>query len=111
MPFEHYLFAMKKLHSLSAFQYPLNLTSRVLAAIFGGYAVANIVMLAAPYILTNNIDDNLVGGMTFSFTAYAAAIIWVFAARTATRAWGGLLLASSPFILIFFICHTGPAPI
>jgi hypothetical protein len=38
-------------------------------------------------------------GMLASFAIYAAAVIWVFAARSAGRAWAGLLVVSLPLAI------------
>jgi hypothetical protein len=38
-------------------------------------------------------------GMLASFIVYACAVIWVFAVRSATRAWGGLLIAAVPLLI------------
>jgi F0F1-type ATP synthase assembly protein I len=37
-------------------------------------------------------------GMVASFLVYAGAVIWVFAVRSATRAWVGLLIAALPLL-------------
>jgi len=39
-------------------------------------------------------------GMMLSFIVYATAVIWVFAASSALRAWAGLLVVSAPLLLV-----------
>ncbi|MGJ7579416.1 DUF3649 domain-containing protein [Variovorax sp. RHLX14] len=70
------------------------LLSRIVAAIFGGYALAalsSVAVLALPVDRTQAV----IGGILSSFAIYAGAVIWVFAVRSARRAWVGLLLAAS----------------
>lgn len=69
--------------------YRLAVASRVIAAIIGGYGLATIAILVLTYALPGGKGPGLLMGMVLSFTIYAAAIIWVFAARSAIRAWGG----------------------
>ncbi len=72
--------------------------SRIVAALFGGYALAalgSIVPLALPV----SKPQAVLAGMLASFIIYAGAVIWVFAARSAPRAWAGLLVAAVPLLL------------
>lgn len=69
------------------------LISRILAALFGGYAVAalaSVAVLALPADRT----QAAISGTLLSFAVYAGAVIWVFAVRSAWRAWAGLLVAA-----------------
>jgi len=47
-------------------------------------------------------------GMMLSFIVYTCAVIWVFAVRSAWRAWAGLLIAAAPLALIVWLA-VGPA--
>ena len=70
------------------------LLSRIVAAIFGGYALAalsSVAVLALPVDRTQAV----IGGIQLSFAVYTGAVIWVFAVRSARRAWVGLLLAAA----------------
>ncbi|MFT0546012.1 DUF3649 domain-containing protein [Allopusillimonas ginsengisoli] len=69
------------------------LISRLAAAILGGYALAALLSVAALALPVRPSEAALIG-MTASFLVYAAAVIWVFAVRSATRAWVGLLVAA-----------------
>src|SRR3954467_6909006 len=76
----------------------LPLLSRIVAAIVGGYALAALGSVAA---LSLPIDRSqaVLTGMLASFALYAAAVIWVFAVRSARRAWVGLACAAVPLAL------------
>lgn len=64
---------------------------RVLAAVLGGYAVAAQGAVCIAVLLRAPDDEAVLAGMLASFAIYAAAVIWTFAARTASRACLGLL--------------------
>jgi hypothetical protein len=75
----------------------LPLVSRIVAALFGGYALAaltSVATLALPLARS----EAVFAGMVASFLVYAGAVIWVFAVRSATRAWVGLLIAALPLL-------------
>lgn len=81
----------------NAYQYR-GLILRLIAAIFGGYflaALASVAVLALPM----NKGQAVLTGMLASFAIYAAAVIWVFAVRSAGRAWAGLLVVSLPLAI------------
>lgn len=72
--------------------------SRIVAAVFGGYALAalaSVAVLALPMSKTQAV----ITGMLASFAIYAGAVVWVFAVRSAGRAWAGLLIAAAPLLL------------
>lgn len=70
------------------------LVSRIVAAILGGYALAALASVAA-LALPIARPQAVLTGMLASFALYAGAVIWVFAVRSATRAWVGLLMAAA----------------
>jgi hypothetical protein len=73
------------------------LISRVVAALFGGYALAalsSVAVLALPL----SKPQAVLTGMLASFLIYAGAVIWVFAVRSALKAWAGLLIAAAPLL-------------
>ena len=74
--------------------YRLAVTSRVLAAVFGGYGVTALASVCLTLWVPMARAEAVVTGMTSSFVVYLLAVIWCFACRTAWRAWFGLLLAS-----------------
>lgn len=65
--------------------------SRALAAVAGGYALAALGAAALAVFLPLPRADATLTGTMLSFLIYACAVVWVFAARTAARAWLGLL--------------------
>jgi hypothetical protein len=72
-----------------------SLISRIVAALFGGYALAalsSVAMLALPM----NKIQAVIAGMLVSFLIYAGAVIWVFAVRSALKAWTGLIVFAVP---------------
>lgn len=69
--------------------------SRIAAALFGGYVLANLLSLALAGLLPLSRADTVLTAMLLSFVIYTAAVVWVFAARSAGRAWAGLLLSSA----------------
>ena len=74
------------------------LLSRIVAALFGGYALAalsSVAVLALPI----SRPQAVLSGMLASFAIYAAAVIWVFAVRSALRAWVGLIVVAVPLSL------------
>ncbi|QGZ65152.1 DUF3649 domain-containing protein [Paraburkholderia acidisoli] len=72
--------------------------SRVVAAIVGGYALGALSSVAA-LALPMSATQGVVTGMLASFVVYTGAVIWVFLARSATRAWAGLALVAAPLAL------------
>lgn len=78
----------------------LAVTSRLLAALAGGYLLANAVAIfLARLLLLGSMAraDGVLTAVFVSFLIYVGAVIWAFAARNATRAWVGLLLLSGFF--------------
>lgn len=73
------------------------LCSRIVAALFGGYALAALGSMAA-LALPMDKPQAVLTGMLASFAIYAGAVVWVFAARSALRAWAGLLAAAVPLL-------------
>ena len=71
--------------------------SRVLAAVLGGYAAANAVAVGLAQILPMSQGDAVMTGILLTYIVYAAAVIWVFAARSVRRAWLGILLTTAAF--------------
>ncbi|WP_165972508.1 DUF3649 domain-containing protein [Paracandidimonas soli] len=86
-----------KLHMQRIYRFA-PLASRIAAALFGGYALAALSSVAVLAIPSSK-PQAVLSGMMLSFIVYAGAVIWVFAARSAPRAWGGLLLAAFPLLL------------
>lgn len=86
---------------------PLAVMSRVIAAIFGGYAFSTISALFLSYVLPMQRADALLTGIMASFAIYTAAVIWVFAARTSIAAWLGLIVPSAAMAAVCYLLGMG----
>lgn len=74
----------------------LGVVSRCLAASAGGYGTAAILAMCLSLTLPMPRGEAVLLASLLSFLLYVAAIVWVFAARTATHAWIGLALVAAP---------------
>lgn len=90
--------AATRIRSISAIVRHGPLASRIVAAIFGGYALAALASVAA-LALPMSKPQAVLTGMLASFIVYACAVIWVFAVRSAWRAWTGLVIVAVPLLL------------
>lgn len=81
--------------------------SRILTAIIGGYWLANVMAITFSSLLTGTQANNLLSGMLMSFSIYAAAVIWVFAAKTAKQACTGILIPCVAGSLVVFFMVEG----
>lgn len=84
------------------------LLSRIVAAMFGGYALAALGSVAA-LALPMDKTQAVITGTLASFAIYAGAVVWVFAVRSARRAWAGLLVAAVPLLLAAWSVWAGGA--
>ena len=78
----------------------------IVAARFGGYALAALTSVAA-VALPMSPPEAVLTGLLLSFVVYVLAMIWVFAVRSARRAWAGLLVAALPLLLAAWPVWTG----
>ncbi|MGE1173935.1 DUF3649 domain-containing protein [Pseudomonas sp. BW7P1] len=85
---------MKAKFAALPMSYRLAVTSRLLAAVFGGYLLAALASLTLALWLPLNRTEAVVTGMTVSFLVYLVAVLWCFACRSAWAAWVGLLVPS-----------------
>jgi hypothetical protein len=76
-------------------QYRLGIASRAIAAIFGGYGVTALTTALLAVILPMVRIDAVLTATLLSFTVYTCAVLWVFAASSAFRAWLGLVLPAA----------------
>ncbi len=81
----------------------LSIASRILAAVAGGYALAAAVAASAATVLPGPKAEAALIGIMLGFVAYTAAMIWAFAARSAKRAWAGLVLPAALLGLLAWI--------
>lgn len=84
------------------------LLSRIVAAVFGGYGLAALGSVAA-LALPMAKPQAVITGMLASFAIYAGAVVWVFAVRSARRAWAGLAIAAVPLLLAAWSVWAGGA--
>jgi len=84
------------------------IASRVVAAIGGGYVLASLMSIVLARSLPLPSATAVMTGMLLSFLFYACAVLWVFAARSAGRAWAGLLAPG--LVLALLAWWLGPAP-
>lgn len=70
----------------------VGLLARIAAAVFGGYALANMLSLALAGLLPIDRAESVMAALLLSFAVYTAAILWAFAARSAGWAWAGLVV-------------------
>jgi hypothetical protein len=75
-------------------RYRRQIALRVIVAIIGGYALANIIAILLSYLLPIPKSDAVMTGILLSFAIYAGAIMWVFAVRSVRKACVGLLAPS-----------------
>lgn len=78
----------------------LSLLSRVAAAALGGYALSAIAASALALLLPGPRSEGVLWMSMGSFAIFTAAVLWVFAARSAGRAWLGLLCVAAPCALV-----------
>jgi hypothetical protein len=74
-----------------------SILSRLGAAAIGGYAFAVLASVLLSNVLPLPRPDAVLTAILSSFVFYTVAILWAFSARTARRAWTGLLFVSVPF--------------
>lgn len=92
-----------------ALRYRLGVASRAVAAILGGYmASALVATVLALYLPTSRVEATLTGMLT-AFVIYPCVVIWVFAARSARRAWQGMLLPGAVLGLLLAHSYAGGA--
>lgn len=75
------------------------LISRIVAAVFGGYALAALASVAA-LALPISKPQAVLTGMLASFAIYSGAVIWVFAVRSAWKSWAGLIVVAAGLALL-----------
>jgi uncharacterized SAM-binding protein YcdF (DUF218 family) len=66
-------------------------------------------IVAAALALPMDKTQAVIAGALGSFAIYAGAVVWVFAVRSARRAWAGLLIAAVPLLLAAWSVWSGGA--
>lgn len=103
---------MRLVSSYIAFWTPYrrSVAARVVAAIAGGYAFATILAIFVSRVLPMTRAAAVMTAMLLSFLFYAAAVLWVFAARSARMAWLGLLVPAVVFGALAWLAGPGSSP-
>ena len=83
----------------------VGIVSRVLAAILGGYALAALCSIALALVLPMERADAVLTGMMVALAVQAGAVVHVFAASTALRAWAGLVMAAVALAAVALLGH------
>ncbi|MDG9926621.1 MULTISPECIES: DUF3649 domain-containing protein [unclassified Pseudomonas] len=87
---------------------PMPVLSRIVAAIVGGFGFTSAVIIALPLLLPGSRVQAVLWATLGGFAVWTAAAVWVFAARSATRAWAGLVLASLPPLAVILLLGDTP---
>ena len=91
-------------HSALSWSAGLSIASRTLAAFVGGYALASAFTAFFSLALPLHPSEAVLTASMLGFVVYVAAILCVFGAKSAARAWGwmlgpSLLLAAGTWLL------------
>ncbi|MCB5190923.1 DUF3649 domain-containing protein [Methylobacillus arboreus] len=93
----------------SVTRYRLMVASRILAAVVAGYALTSSASILLALLLPIPKAEAVLASTMLSFAVYAGVVIWVFQARSATRAWVGLLLPLAVLSLLCWLLMPGGA--
>ncbi|MGV2872710.1 hypothetical protein [Colwellia sp. E150_009] len=79
--------------------------SRVMAAIFAGYALATTSSLFFGQLLLQSMGEYQAFhiGLLLSFLIYSCGAMWVFSVSTAKKAWGGLISLNLIFMALTWL--------
>ena len=103
--------AVKKLSPLG--RYRLAVTSRMLAAFGGGYALGASFAAACGLLLVQWAGMARVEAVTWStmlsFVVMGVSVLWVFACRSTQRAWLGIVLPAAVMGLLSWYLSGGQA--
>ncbi|MGK5033660.1 DUF3649 domain-containing protein [Janthinobacterium sp. LB3P118] len=86
---------MPRLRLSAGAVYRLGVASRSVAAIAGGYVLAALVTMLLSVSLPMDRSEAVMTATLLSFAIYTCAVMWVFATRSALRAWLGLLIPAA----------------
>jgi len=91
--------------------YRWGIASRTVAAAAGGYSLVSLLHVAFMALLPVDFHKALLFASQTGYLYYTGIIIWCFAARSAWRAWLGLLLVALPLVAIdaWYLLHRSAA--
>lgn len=78
----------------------LAIASRVAAAVVGGYALTAAATACLSLVLPGPTQTAVMAATMLSFAVYTAAVLWVFAARTAWSAWAGIAFSGAAMVVV-----------
>lgn len=84
------------------------IAARIVGGVAGSYAVAAALDVALARVLPFAPAEATITATLVGVAAMPAAAIWAFGARTATRAWAGLLLVGGGAAIVALL--VGPRP-
>jgi hypothetical protein len=90
-------------------RYRLSVASRAVAALVGAYALASAASAFLALALPLPREEAVQAGFLAAFGILPAAVLWVFAASTAWRAWLGLFVPGLALGLGVCILRAGGA--
>lgn len=93
---------MSKAAALTA-RYRWAVTSRIVAAALGGYALTSAATVLLTLIWPLPRAQALLAATMLSFTIYTVVVIWAFTTRTATRAWTGIVATTVVLTLLSWL--------
>lgn len=82
-------------------QYRLQVASRVVAAVVGGYMLASALTVLSALVWPLPQAEAVLASMMLGFVWYTLAVMWVFSVKSATRAWLGMVL---PTFIVAALC-------
>jgi len=91
----------------SRFAHGLQVASRALVALVGGYLAAALYTAAMARFLPIARVEAVMTGMLSSFAIYACVAVMAFAVATATRAWLWLALVCVPPAIALYVSMHG----
>ena len=86
---------MARLRLSAGAVYRLGVATRSVAAIVGGYVLAALVTMLLSVSLPMARSEAVMTATLLSFAIYTCAVMWVFATRSALRAWLGLAIPAA----------------
>jgi hypothetical protein len=90
-------------------RYRWAVTSRVVAAVLGGYALISALTLLLALVWPLPQAQALMASTMLSFAVYTVVVIWVFAARSLSRIWIGLVAGTLVATLLCLLLRGGAA--
>lgn len=100
---------MKPIPGAGLARYRWAVVSRIIAAVFGGYALASATAAGLAVWLPMARIDAVVTASMLAFVAYTIAVMWVFAARNTWRAWAGILVPTVLLAGLFWLSRLAGA--